>query len=110
MSDKINSHICIMLSVYKSFHQTVNYGRQRNHILQDLTGLEIYMSVMASKLENRCETGFQQPKTGINIPNSKYVSRHSSCRDRCYMHLSVDRMGSAPTYATIEICAVVSSL
>jgi len=30
-----------MLSVYKSFHQTVKDGRQRNHILQDLTGLEI---------------------------------------------------------------------
>jgi len=38
---KINSHICLMLSVYKSFHQTVKYGRQRNHILQDFTGLEI---------------------------------------------------------------------
>jgi len=23
------------------FNQTVKYGRQRNHILQDLTGLEI---------------------------------------------------------------------
>ena len=41
MSDKINSHICLMLSVYKSFHQTVKYRRRRNHILQDLTGLEI---------------------------------------------------------------------
>ena len=29
--DKINSHICLMLSGYKSFHQTVKYGRQRNH-------------------------------------------------------------------------------
>ena len=41
MSDKINSHICLMLSVYKSFHQTVKYGHQRKQILQDLTGLEI---------------------------------------------------------------------
>jgi len=41
MSGKINSHICLMLSVYKSFRQTVKYGCQRNHILQDLTGLEI---------------------------------------------------------------------
>jgi len=40
MSDKINSHICLMLSVCRSFHQTVKYGHQRNHILQDLTGLE----------------------------------------------------------------------
>jgi len=30
-----------MLSVYKCFHKTVKYGWQRNHILQDLTGLEI---------------------------------------------------------------------
>jgi len=29
------------LSVYKSFHQAVKYGPQRNHILQDLTGFEI---------------------------------------------------------------------
>jgi len=28
-------------SVYKGFHQTVKYGQQRNHILQDLTGFEI---------------------------------------------------------------------
>jgi len=41
MSDKINSHICLMLSVYNSVHQTVKYGCQRNYILQDLTGLEI---------------------------------------------------------------------
>jgi len=30
-----------MLSVYKSFHHTVKYGHKRNHILQDLTGVEI---------------------------------------------------------------------
>jgi len=30
-----------MLSVYKGFHETVKYGQQRNHILQDLTLLEI---------------------------------------------------------------------
>src|SRR6218665_405624 len=29
MSDQINSHICLMLSVYKNFHQTVKYGLQR---------------------------------------------------------------------------------
>jgi len=38
---KINAHICLMLTVYESFHQTVKYGQQRNHILQDLIGLEI---------------------------------------------------------------------
>jgi len=37
MPEKINSNICLMLSVYKSFHQTVKYDRQRNHTLQDLT-------------------------------------------------------------------------
>ena len=41
MSGKINSNICVMLSVYKSYYQTVKYGRQTNHILQVLTGLEI---------------------------------------------------------------------
>jgi len=40
MSNKINLHTCLMLSVYKSFHQMVKYGHQRNHILQDLTGLK----------------------------------------------------------------------
>jgi len=29
MSDKINSRICLLLNVYKSFHQTVKYGCQR---------------------------------------------------------------------------------
>jgi len=41
MSGKINSYICLMLSVYESFHQMAKYGWQRNHILQDLTGIEI---------------------------------------------------------------------
>src|SRR6218665_660611 len=41
MSDKINSHICLMLSVYETFHQMFISGRQRNHILQDLTGFDI---------------------------------------------------------------------
>jgi len=53
MSDQINSHVSLMLSVYKSFHQTVKYIRQRNHILQDLTELEIQISIKASKTENR---------------------------------------------------------
>jgi len=40
MSGKINFPICLMLSVYKSFHhQTVKYSLQKNHILQDFTGL-----------------------------------------------------------------------
>jgi len=41
MSCKVNSHICLMLSVYESFHQTVKHGQQKNYILQDLTGLEV---------------------------------------------------------------------
>jgi len=40
MSDKISSHISLMLTIYKTFHETVKYGCQQNHILQDLTGLE----------------------------------------------------------------------
>jgi len=44
--------ICLMLSVYESFHQEVKYGCERNHILQDLTGLEIYISMKASKNRN----------------------------------------------------------
>ena len=39
MSDKVNWYICLMLSVYKCFHETVKYGQRRNYILQDLTGL-----------------------------------------------------------------------
>src|SRR6218665_3121352 len=37
MSDKINVHICLMLSVYNRFHQIVKYG---HHRLQDFTGFE----------------------------------------------------------------------
>jgi len=70
MLDKINAHVYLMLSVYKSFQQTVKYGRQRNHILQDLNGLEIKISMKASKTENWFETGFQQPK--IDLPNNWY--------------------------------------
>ena len=71
MSEKINSHICLMLSVYKSFHQMVKYGRQRNHILQDLTELEISISLKASKNENPFSTTKNRfaKETGIDIPN-----------------------------------------
>jgi len=41
MSGTINSHSCLMLSVYERFHQTVKYGHQSNNILQDLSGFEI---------------------------------------------------------------------
>jgi len=41
MSGTINSHICLMLSVYRSFYQMVKYGWQIDHILKDLTGLEM---------------------------------------------------------------------
>jgi len=40
MSGAISLHICLMLSVYESFHQMFKYGGQRSHILQDLTELE----------------------------------------------------------------------
>src|SRR6218665_1105552 len=71
MSGQINSNICLsnvkhlMLSVYKSYHQTVKYGKQRNCILQDLTRLEIQISKKVSKTENLFETVFQQPKSGL---------------------------------------------
>jgi len=73
MSGKINLHICLMLIVYKSY-QTVKYGWHRNHILQDLTGLEIWISMKASKTKSWFETGFQQLKSGlqkkdINLPS-----------------------------------------
>jgi len=61
MSCKIDSQICLMLSVYKGFHQTVKYGRQRNHILQDLIGLETYISLKASELK----TGFQSTSLSL---------------------------------------------
>ena len=43
-----------MFSVYDSFHLIVKYGRQRNPMLQDLTGLEILISMKSSETENRC--------------------------------------------------------
>jgi len=54
-----------MLSVYKSFYQMVKFASQRNHVLQDLTWLEIKISMKASKTKNRFEIGFQQAKTGL---------------------------------------------
>jgi len=69
MSGKINSHICLMLSVYKCFHQMVKFGQQRNHISQDLK-----ISMKASKTKSRFQTSFEQLRSsfeqaGINIPN-----------------------------------------
>jgi|SRR6218665_2609909 len=65
MSGKINSNICLMLSVYKSYHQTLKYGPPKNQIVQELTGLEIQISMKASKTKNWFQTGFQQPKSGL---------------------------------------------
>ena len=94
MAGEINSNICVMLSFYKSYHQTDKYGWKRNHILQDLTGLEIQIS---SKTENQFETSFQQPKsssqkTGINIPNGNKVLSNlygiwSITSNRRYAHM-----------------------
>jgi len=41
MPDKINSRLCPKFVVFESFRQTVmiKYGRQRKHILKDLTKL-----------------------------------------------------------------------
>jgi len=70
MPDKINSHICLMLSVYNSLHQMVKYGCQRNHKLQDITGLETKISMKTNKTGKRfvVENRFSK-KSGINIPN-----------------------------------------
>jgi len=59
-----------MLSVYKCFHQTIKYGCQRNHVSQDLTGLEIkiFMKALKPVFNN------QKPvclKTGSKILNLK---------------------------------------
>jgi len=54
-----------MFSVYKTFQQTVKCSHQGNHKLQHLTGLEIYISIKASKTEIQFETGFQQPETSL---------------------------------------------
>jgi len=51
-----------MLCAYKRFHRSVKYGWQRNHILQDFTGLEIIISMKASKAKNPVLPGFQQQK------------------------------------------------
>jgi len=40
MSDKINSHIYLMLSVYLKWSN--NYGWQRNHMLQYIIYIYIY--------------------------------------------------------------------
>jgi len=65
----------------------VKYGWQRNHILQDLTGLEIQNSMKTSKTKNRFEPVIKNrnpvsSKTGINIPthNADVCKRHWVCR------------------------------
>ena len=73
MSHRINSHICLMLSVYKNFHHTVKYSCKWNHIFQGLTGLEIYISMKASKTKNRFEKSSGFLKEGINIPNHNTI-------------------------------------
>ena len=68
MAGKINSDICLMLSVYKSCHQTVKYGFQINHILQDLAGFEIQISMKTSETENQFKLVFnnRNPVCKIN--------------------------------------------
>jgi len=70
MSDEIKSYICLVFSVYKSFHQTVKYGHQRNHILQDLTFL---WRIVRPKTGLKPVFNNQKPvcqKNCINIPSS----------------------------------------
>ena len=56
MSHKINSHICLMLSVYKSFHQTVKYGRHRNHNNYTLKLKFLWRSIKPKLVSNRFST------------------------------------------------------
>jgi len=66
----------LMLSVYKCFPSMVKYGWQRNHILQDLTGLEIYISMKAIKTDFKPVFNNQNlasKKSGINIPICELV-------------------------------------
>jgi len=58
----------------KTFHQTVKYGLQRYHILQDLIGLESEISMMASKNQKPVFSNRKlvHQKTAINIPTCKY--------------------------------------
>ena len=66
----------------ESFHQKAKCGPQRDHILQDLIGLEISISMKASKTENRFQTSFQQPKSGLQkepeLTSVIYKPFHSS--------------------------------
>jgi len=41
-----------MLRVYKHFHQTVKYGHERNHIFQELIGLEIKQNTRLKPIFN----------------------------------------------------------
>jgi len=40
---------------------------KKSNITRFLTGLEIQISMKTSETENRFETGFQQPKTGLKL-------------------------------------------
>jgi len=66
-----------MLSVYKSFHQTVKYGHQRNHILQYLTGLETLISMKGSKTENRFSTTESQLAKKTVLTESPESGKHT---------------------------------
>ena len=82
MSNKINLHVCLMFSVYKGFHQTVKYGSLRNHILQDLTWLEIKISIRPVKPKTGLKpvVNSRKPvyqKSEINIPNHNVRASYS---------------------------------
>src|SRR6218665_1849282 len=59
----------------------IKHGQQRNHILQDLTGLEIQISMKASKTVNWFETTKMRfAKTSINIPRVNEFSKIQSTK------------------------------
>ena len=77
LSDKINSQMCLMLSVYKSFHQKVKYGLPKKPYITRFNWVEIEFLCRSVKtalaVSNRVSTTKNRftNKTYINIPNVK---------------------------------------
>jgi len=77
LSAKINSQMCLMLSVYKSFHQKVKYGLPKKPYITRFNWVEIEFLCRSVKtalaVSNRVSTTKNRftNKTYINIPNIK---------------------------------------
>ena len=73
-----------MSSVYESFSRTLKYGRQRNHILEDLTGLEILISMKTSETKKWFKTCFQQSKSSLQ--KIRYYDPCFKLFETCFQH------------------------